>query len=184
MPIVIIMLLLFTAIATPYRIALFDIDEIGWLLADSLVDLVFFVDIVLNFFMAYYDMNEELVDGRGKIACRYLKGWFAIDIFSVIPISLIMNTGNYNALARIARLPKLYKLVKVFRLVKVMKVVKERNTLIKYVNELFKLSAGFERLIFFIIIFLVLCHISSCFWIILTKINEDEPVSWLTVGNY
>ena len=114
---------------------------------------------------------------------RYIKSWFVIDTFSVVPISLILNTGNYNALARIARLPKLYKLVKVFRLVKIMKFVKERNTLIKYVNELFKLNAGFERLIFFVIIFLVLCHISSCFWIILTKL-DDNPVTWMTVGGY
>jgi hypothetical protein len=45
-----------------------------------------------------------------------------------------------------------------------MKIVKERNTLIKYVNDLLKLSAGFERLIFFVIISIVLIHICGCFW--------------------
>ena len=76
-----------------------------------------------------------------------------------------------------------------------MKVVKERNTLIKYVNDLFKLSAGFERLIFFVIISVVLCHISACFWyfkssinhdfrIILTKFEDEINRTWLVRCEY
>ena len=30
------------------------------------------VDIFLNFFMAYYDESEDIVDIRKKIACRYV----------------------------------------------------------------------------------------------------------------
>ena len=62
--IIIVALLLFTAIATPYRIAFFDVDELGWLIADSIVDFIFFIDIILNFFMAFYNSDEEVVDDR------------------------------------------------------------------------------------------------------------------------
>ena len=50
-----------------------------------------------------------------KIAKHYLRTWFAIDLIAVIPVSLILKTGNYNSLARVARFPKLYRLLKISR---------------------------------------------------------------------
>ena len=45
-----------------------------------------------------------------------------------------------------------------------LKIVKERNKLVKYLNEVLKIGVGFERLLFFVLIFFVLCHIVTCFW--------------------
>eukprot|EP00347_Sterkiella_histriomuscorum_P024049 403332479 len=171
--------LLITAIMTPYRIAFYDLDDVTWIVIDSVVDFLFGVDMILCFFMAYYDVGEDIVDNRKKIATSYLKSWFLVDLFSIIPISQILNTGDFSSLARIARLPKLYRLVKVFRLVRLMKVVKERNTLIKQVNDIFKISVGFERLIFFIIMSVAICHICGCFWVILAKIDDARFQTWI-----
>ena len=77
-----------------------------------------------------------------------------------------MSTVSYGNVGRIARLPKLYRLIKVIRLIRILKVIKEKNNLIKQVNEIFRLKAGFERLIFFVIISVVICHICCCFWVI------------------
>ena len=52
-------------------------------------------------------------------------------------------------------------------------MIKERNNLIKHVNEVLRLKAGFERLIFFIIMSVVLCHITCCFWVILANLSQD-----------
>lgn len=40
---------------TPYRISFYDLDDTTWVVIDSLVDGIFCIDMVLNFFMAYYD---------------------------------------------------------------------------------------------------------------------------------
>jgi hypothetical protein len=106
---------LFTCVVTPYRIAFFDTDEIEWIVVDSVVDFFFAIDIILNFFMAFYDNEYVLIDDRKLIALDYIKSWFFIDVTAVIPISLIVQTDNFNALARIARLPKLYRLIKMTR---------------------------------------------------------------------
>ena len=108
-------LLLFTSLVTPYRIAYYDVDEPLWIGIDSFVDMSFAVDIVLNFFMGFYDAGDDIVDRRSLIAINYIKTWFLIDIVSILPISQFMNTKNYSSLARIARLPKLYRLIKIFR---------------------------------------------------------------------
>ncbi len=118
----------------------------------------------MNFFSAYYDDEFLLVDHRWIIASGYLKSWFTIDFMSIIPFDLILQSGQYNRLVRVARIGKMYKLVKMTRLVRMLKIVKERNKLVKYLNEVLKIGIGFERLLFLLLIFLILCHINSCIW--------------------
>ncbi len=76
----------------------------------------------------------------------------------------MLSSGSFNRLARVARIGKLYKIVKMTRLVRMLKIVKERNKLVKYLNEILKIGIGFERLLFLMLIFLILCHIAACIW--------------------
>ena len=93
------LLLLFTCTATPYRIAVeettTDID-VAWAIIDNLVDFFFFIDIILNFFMAYYNSEYKLIEDRRTIAISYLKSWFIIDVIAILPIDYILRTGEYN----------------------------------------------------------------------------------------
>ena len=97
---------------TPYRIAFYEVDSITWIVIDALVDFIFAVDIFLNFFTAYFDLDDELVVSRCAIAKNYITGWFFIDFVSIFPVNLILQTKDYSSLTRIARLPKLYRLIK------------------------------------------------------------------------
>ena len=111
-------------IAAPLRIAFSDDEDLAWTVIDSIVDTVFLVDILLNFFFAYHDDEYNLIDDRKvavhlfnvqTISKEYLKSWFFIDLVSILPINLLLRTGDFNSLARIARLPRLYRLVKMTR---------------------------------------------------------------------
>ena len=99
-----------------------------------------------------------------------MKSWFTIDIISVLPINYILSFGDFASLARLTRLPKLYRLIKMAKLSRILKVIKERNTISKYLNEVLKVSVGFERLSFFVLIFVLSIHITSCFWVILADL--------------
>ena len=46
-------LLLFTAINTPYRLAFIAQDDIAWTIVDVLTDFIFASDIIINFLSAY-----------------------------------------------------------------------------------------------------------------------------------
>jgi hypothetical protein len=50
------------------------------------------------------------------------------------------------------------------RMVRLLKIVKDRNKLIKYLDEILKIGVGFERLMFMMLIFLVFQHIAACLW--------------------
>jgi|LauGreDrversion4_2_1035121.scaffolds.fasta_scaffold139012_3 hypothetical protein len=59
--------------------------------------------------------------------------------------------------------------------------------LIKYVGEILQLNAGFERLIFFVMISVIFCHICCCFWIILANLYSDSetyPDVWIYRAGY
>jgi hypothetical protein len=90
------------------------------------------------------------------IALSYIKSWFLIDIVSIVPFDVFFIDGSYNRLVRIARIGKLYKIIRMARMVRMLKIVKERNKLVKYLNEILKIGVGFERLLFMMLIFLVL----------------------------
>ena len=83
---------------------------------DICVEVLFGVDIVLNFFHSYRDPeNFKEVTAFKPIAHNYVfSGWFFVDFISVFPFNYILpggNTGNITKLLRLFRLPRLMKLI-------------------------------------------------------------------------
>lgn len=46
-------------------------------------------------------------------------------------------------------------------------------------NEFLKIGLGFERLLFFLLIFIVLCHVLTCIWVIAAQFKYDGDDSWM-----
>ncbi|CAB1346670.1 unnamed protein product, partial [Coregonus sp. 'balchen'] len=98
----ILLLVIYTAILTPYSAAFLLNDreeqmrrECGYScnplnVVDFMVDIMFIVDIVINFRTTYVNLNEEVVSQPGKIAIHYFKGWFLIDMVAAIPFDLLI----------------------------------------------------------------------------------------------
>ena len=57
-------MLLCVCIITPARIAFTDTDDLDWIIVGIFFDLLFTIDLVLNFFMAYHDEEFNLIDDR------------------------------------------------------------------------------------------------------------------------
>lgn len=117
-----ILLLLFTAVVTPYEVAFLNTSPAEFLFwVNRLVDVCFVVDIVFNFFLMFYDEDSgRWVYDKSIIAKRYLRGWFLIDIVSIIPFDVISAVSGEDSLQqfqafRTVRLFRLFKLLRVFR---------------------------------------------------------------------
>ena len=80
------LVLVFSSITTPYRISFTESDNLTWIVINYWVDCTFGIDILLTFFLAYEDENEDLIHDRGIIAKSYLKSWFACDLVSILPV--------------------------------------------------------------------------------------------------
>ena len=80
-----------------------------------------------------------------------------------MPFDLLISSGNLNDSIRITRIGRMYKLVKMVRLLRILKIVRDRAKLLKYLSDFLKIGLGFERLFFFVIIFLIMIHTFACF---------------------
>ena len=86
-----VILLLYVTVTVPLR-AGFEIDVALWsfgFFIDALIDLYFVTDICLNFRTAYYHEDGAREERPQKIAERYLRGWFCIDVASTLPVGYI-----------------------------------------------------------------------------------------------
>ena len=50
------------------------------------IDAFMCFDVILNFFTGYIDSDEHVTMELRKIAGRYLKSWFVIDLFASLPL--------------------------------------------------------------------------------------------------
>ena len=178
-------LILYSAIITPYEIAFSDTSKVSWF--EILIDILLAIDIVLTFFSAYTDDEENLVKNHRKIIKKYLKSWFIIDIISVLPVSYFFNSsGKFSGLTKISKLPKLYRLVKLTKLLRITKMSSKGNLnkVTKFFMEKLKINANVERLFFFVLTFLLMNHLCACFWYFMAKIEDFSPDSWVVRLGY
>ena len=85
--VVMIILLLYTATLVPYKISFADdIHEMGVSQFDIFVDVLFAIDIIVNFITPYEKYDGSLQTNHKKIAIRYFFGAFPIDFVACIPV--------------------------------------------------------------------------------------------------
>ncbi|XP_022247096.1 potassium voltage-gated channel subfamily H member 5-like isoform X5 [Limulus polyphemus] len=125
---IILLLVIYTAIFTPY-VAAFLLNEDRTkrnkkygddpiVIIDLLVDVMFIIDILINFRTTYVNSNEEVVSHPGRIAVHYLRGWFIIDIVAAIPFDLLLfgsETDETTTLIGLLKTARLLRLVRVAR---------------------------------------------------------------------
>ena len=63
-------------------------------IVDYVVDIMFIIDIFINFRTTYVDSNNEVISSPCRIAVHYVKTWFIIDILAAIPFELLFMIGN------------------------------------------------------------------------------------------
>lgn len=84
-------LLIAVCLVVPVRIAFEEEESGSWLVIYALTDVLFFIDLILNFFTSYTDETHmrEITDHK-KIAKKYVYSWFFLDLFSIIPIDFFV----------------------------------------------------------------------------------------------
>ena len=148
----------------PWGLAFYDRLAVGWIIYDSILDLIFVVNIVYTFFRAYYNEYYILVDRRRDIALNYLKFWFWVDVAAIIPLYAFIDMRDYNALFRMLRLWKLPGVINLQRVFNFNRI---------------KFSIQFERSLGLLFAFVLFCHISACVWIMIGQMSGPDGSPWI-----
>ena len=123
-------LLAYNAWTIPYRACFSVLSSTGefifWF--DRFVDLVFVVDVVLNFQTGFIRKNDGLVETNPQLVrIHYLKTWFLPDLISSVPYELIFLFSFGDDATRAAETPQLLrttKLAKISRYIRIAKIFK------------------------------------------------------------
>lgn len=95
----------------------FNIEHPFLSVFEMMIDLFFIADIVINFNLTFINQNGVYELSRKKIAIKYLRGYFIVDLLTSIPFGWIFkwlgySSISFNKIFRVLKLPKLYSKIK------------------------------------------------------------------------
>lgn len=94
--------------------------HIEWI--DVITDVVFLIDLALNFRTTYVNADGLVIGDGLKMAKHYLRGWFTIDACSSIPWQCIQLVCEWAFdSTNLGRVLRIFKLIRVLRICKVAK---------------------------------------------------------------
>nr|XP_033795341.1 potassium voltage-gated channel subfamily H member 1 isoform X1 [Geotrypetes seraphini] len=170
---VILILTFYTAILVPYNVSFkTKQNNVAWLVVDSIVDVIFLVDIVLNFHTTFVGPAGEVISDPKLIRMNYLKTWFVIDLLSCLPYDVINAFENVDE-----GISSLFSSLKVVRLLRLGRVARKLDHYIEY---------GAAVLVLLVCVFGLAAHWLACIWysigdyeVINEETNTIRTESWL-----
>uniref|UniRef100_A0A8C4DDD3 Voltage-gated inwardly rectifying potassium channel KCNH2 n=1 Tax=Dicentrarchus labrax TaxID=13489 RepID=A0A8C4DDD3_DICLA len=175
---VILLLVIYTAIFTPYS-ATFLLSEqeeaamqtCGYScsplnVVDLIVDIMFIVDIIINFRTTYVNSNDEVVSQSSRIAVHYFKGWFLIDMVAAIPFDLLIYRSGEEVTTT------LIGLLKTARLLRLVRVARKLDRYSEY---------GAAVLFLLMCTFALIAHWLACIWYAIGNVERSTSagIGWL-----
>ena len=197
----IMLLLFYIALVTPIRIG-FDQearleDDPFFFYLEKYIDILFILDIFVNFCTTYFDDDDKEIKLHSKIAITYCKSWFALDFISSIPFDWFMeneaNLANVQAaktakVAKAGRAGKIVKVTRVLKLTKLLRLAKGSKMYTKYMDY-FQLTRIQLKLGQLFIMTLLIAHISACLFALVGKLNtlvyldmNEYQESWIATA--
>jgi CRP-like cAMP-binding protein len=176
---ILLVVLAYVAIITPFEagfVQVFKEDAaqshryhlIALFVADRLVDIFFFADMLINFRLTYLDKSIGLwVTDHRRIQWRYIRGWLVIDLVSLLPWDLLVNQKRMK-LIKLLKLAKLAKLLRILRTVSVIDLIK------KEFGRYWEFAKMFAAMTTWI-------HWIACMWHLLPFL-EMSSTSWIEEG--
>ncbi|XP_061569986.1 potassium voltage-gated channel subfamily H member 2 [Cololabis saira] len=176
----ILLLVIYTAILTPYSAAflLNDQEEVAMQscgyscsplnVVDLIVDIMFIIDILINFRTTYVNTNDEVVSHPVRIAVHYFKGWFLIDMVAAIPFDLLIYRNGEETTTLIG-------LLKTARLLRLVRVARKLDRYSEY---------GAAVLFLLMCTFALIAHWLACIWYAIGSVERNGSIGWLhTLGD-
>jgi hypothetical protein len=189
---IVAILLIYTATIMPFALAFIESQPYdAWFVFDLMIDILFFIDVLVNCNTAYYNSEGKLISSRIRIFCNYLRTWLIIDLIACFPFGYFeddesksdQSSSNYNNIIRFARLPRLYRLLRISRVFKAFKHYREME-MIEKIQDFLSIKHSIMRLIKSITTIIICLHIATCLWYYSSKVDGFNPDTWVVREGY
>jgi hypothetical protein len=175
---------------------------------ETLVDIYFCVDVALVFFTGYFTTAGQYIYSPRRVAVKYLRGWFFVDLISSVPIDLILELAlpssdsaatRSNHLIRVVRMSRLIKLLRLMRVSRFGRKVCEGRvrcaagvvpavTLgaagVLQVSSELNIAPAVMAVIKLLSQVLLIGHLLACLYMFVTIVDDDAPLPKITSRNW
>eukprot|EP00746_Dinoflagellata_sp_MGD_P138980 gnl/MRDRNA2_/MRDRNA2_72521_c0_seq1.p1 gnl/MRDRNA2_/MRDRNA2_72521_c0~~gnl/MRDRNA2_/MRDRNA2_72521_c0_seq1.p1 ORF type:complete len:802 (+),score=97.17 gnl/MRDRNA2_/MRDRNA2_72521_c0_seq1:217-2622(+) len=154
--------LCYTAIVTPYDVAFLQTSLNALFVFNRCIDFIFFKDMVMQFFLKVPTQSQAgqvWIRDQKLIARRYLRGWFVIDLMSILPFDSVGLVLQNPAVQKL----KLIRIVRLLRLLKILRVLRASRIMKRWENRT-SLSYSVQGLIKFTLLLVLITHWMGCLW--------------------
>mmetsp|Transcript_59245 Transcript_59245/g.138741 ORF Transcript_59245/g.138741 Transcript_59245/m.138741 type:complete len:725 (-) Transcript_59245:91-2265(-) len=169
--------LLFVAFVTPVQVSLLEPGVDGVFVVGFLVDFIFLVDLIMQFFTAYSTATPYGVVWEVRLShiCKhYLKTWFMVDFITVIPWDFLAMFLQVNSLKDLVgiKVIRALRLIKLMRLMKASKILQDLEA---------PLSIPYQKvaLFRFILVLGLTCHWLACCWAVTLSVIDENYPRWI-----
>jgi len=192
--VIVALLLVYTATIFPFRLCFIEFRIMDpekslsnlWLLMEQAVDILFIIDLFLNFFFSFTNKENCEIISLPHIAGRYFQTYFLINLVSCIPMPLVRMLLNIfsedsqgTTANRTLRLGKMHRVSRLARLLRMTRIAK--------IFQLFHLSSTvtwFEslrgvRVINFVVALFWVVHLLACGWYLCASLDRWPEATWV-----
>lgn len=184
------LLIMITVITMPLTIAWEEMND-RFFIMNSCFDVLFLLDIVKNFNTGYIDENDAIIMDAKNVRKNYLFGYFATDLFSSIPLDLILKmcglqaSGSVSGTKQTLKMLRLLRLAKLFRLLRISRLFRYIKMCLLFLEESLhvRISEGMLKLLRLGVGALFLAHWIGCFNFMLVRMHDFPEDSWVVYAN-
>ncbi|XP_020641126.3 voltage-gated delayed rectifier potassium channel KCNH4 isoform X1 [Pogona vitticeps] len=156
----------YVAVTVPYNVCFTDIEDNlaaarSTIVSDIAVEMLFIVDIILNFRTTYVSQSGQVIYDTRSICLHYVATWFFVDLIAALPFDLLY----------VFNVPVTYlvHLLKTVRLLRLLRLLQKLDRYSQYSAMVLTLLMS---------MFALLAHWMACIWYVIGRQESNDPVTW------
>ncbi|KAM7030009.1 voltage-gated delayed rectifier potassium channel KCNH4 [Acridotheres tristis] len=158
----------YVAITVPYNVCFTGTEDSlsaarSTIVSDIAVEMLFILDIILNFRTTYVSQSGQVVYDPRSICIHYVATWFFVDLIAALPFDLLYI---FNV-----TVTSLVHLLKTVRLLRLLRLLQKLDRYSQYSAMVLTLLMS---------MFALLAHWLACIWYVIGRkeLESDDPRTW------
>ncbi|XP_043910660.1 potassium voltage-gated channel subfamily H member 4 [Protopterus annectens] len=157
----------YVAVTVPYNVCFTNNDDVSaartTIVSDIVVEMLFILDIILNFRTTYVSQSGQVVYDARSICVHYLATWFFVDLIAALPFDLLYA---FNV-----TVTSLVHLLKTVRLLRLLRLLQKLDRYSQYSAMVLTLLMS---------MFALLAHWMACIWYVIGRkeMESNDPLTW------
>uniref|UniRef100_A0A452HCV1 Voltage-gated delayed rectifier potassium channel KCNH4 n=1 Tax=Gopherus agassizii TaxID=38772 RepID=A0A452HCV1_9SAUR len=158
----------YVAVTVPYNVCFTGTEDSltaarSTIVSDIAVEMLFILDIVLNFRTTYVSQSGQVVYDPRSICIHYVATWFFVDLIAALPFDLLYA---FNV-----TVTSLVHLLKTVRLLRLLRLLQKLDRYSQYSAMVLTLLMS---------VFALLAHWLACIWYVIGRkeMESNDPLTW------